>query len=94
MIFLTALYLIACAWLLIVSARALYYMNKHTNHMRRIAFALTACGSFAAFIEAWEVMPHEFSGPMIAVGVATLFFLGARETRIVYSEHALNARRK
>lgn len=94
MILLIVIYLLACTCLLLFSVRALWLMNRRSCHFRRAAFALIACGSASAFIEAWNFYRHEFSGPMIVVGLAILFALGARETRIEYKRHAHAHHRK
>lgn len=88
MILLTVIYLLACSCLFVFSARALWLMNRRSCHFRRTAFCLMACGSASAFFEAWNLGRHEFSGPMIVVGLAILFVLGAREARLEYKEPA------
>lgn len=94
MILNTAVYLIASAWILIVCVRALYLMNKHSDHMRRVAFSLMACGSVVSFLEAWEMLYPNISATMMASGAAILFLLGARETRIGYQNPAHVSNRK
>lgn len=94
MTFTTAIYLTACTWLLIVSVRSLYLMNKNSSHIRRAAFALMGCGAAASFFEALEQASPTVSATMIAVGLAILFVLSARERRIEYKEPAHVSHRK
>ena len=73
------LYCTLCAYLFIVSWKALHHMRRNTSHMRRCAFLCIGFGSTLPIFEFLSGMAPLYSASFIVVGVSMLFFIGSRE---------------